>query len=150
MSPVAAPARARPRRHLTPARSARPRLTVVRAPSPRGSHRRALRWLAVITVLALLTVVAFHVLLAQGQVTLDRLERVTEVAERRYQEARLEHAQLAAPERITARAVELGLVFPTEPPTPVAVAGVAPSASEGTSTTLDGWTSVKPSLEPRP
>jgi cell division protein FtsL len=103
-----------------------------------------------IAVLALFTIVAFHALLAQSQVAIDRLQEQTTEAERRYEQARFEHAQLSSPERITQRARELGLVPPEGPPTPVALDGPLPTPPEGTSTTLRGWTEVKPTLADAP
>ena len=91
--------------------------------------------------------VAFHALVAQSQVTLDRLEQRTAAAERRYEQARFEHAKLSAPQRIVDRAAALGLEAPAAPPTAVAVAGPVPDSPRGTSTTLRGWTEVKPALD---
>ena len=52
-----------------------------------------------------------------------------------------------APElRIVTEAGGLGLVPPATPPIPVAVAGDAPVAPDVTSTTLEGWADVKPTL----
>jgi cell division protein FtsL len=101
---------------------------------------------AVLTIVALFTVVGFHVVLAQSQLAIDRLEDRTAAAERRYDDARLEHAKLSAPQRIVQRANEMGLVLPDQPPTPVPVAGELPPAPDAASGTLNGWTDVKPTL----
>jgi len=129
--------RARSRRHLV----------AVEEPARRS---RALIALGSIAVLALFTIVAFHAMLAQSQVAIDRLERETSAAERRYEQARYEHATLASPERIVQRAGELGLVPPAGPPTAIPVAGELPTPPEGTATTLHGWTEVKPTLADAP
>lgn len=103
------------------------------------------------TVIALLTVVAFHALLAQSQIALDRLDQRTAVAERRYEDARYEYARAASPQHITERARELGLVLPSQPATVVAVAGDdIPAPSDAPSGTLNGWTDVKPTLSTNP
>jgi hypothetical protein len=100
--------------------------------------------------LTLLTVVAFHVVLAQNQVALDRLERRTSAAERRYEEARFEYAQQSSPARIMQRAAQLGLTAPATPPAAVPVAGQVHEEPDSTSGTLNGWTDVKPTLGPSP
>jgi len=100
----------------------------------------------VLTVVAVFTVVAFHVILAQSQLAIDRLEDRTAAAERRYDDARLDHAKLSAPQRIVQRANEMGLVLPAQPPTPVPVKGELPPAPDAPSGTLNGWTDVKPTL----
>ena len=103
------------------------------------------------TALTLLTVVAFHVVLAQNQVALDRLEQRTNAAERQYEEARYEYAQLASPARVMERARELGLVPPAMPPAVVTVdGGDVPPAPDSTTDTLNGWTDVKPTLGASP
>lgn len=96
-----------------------------------------------ITVLALLTVVAFHVLLAQNQLRLDRIERQITTAEQLYAEKRLEHAQALAPSRIQQEAQRLGLVPPATPPTPIAVDGSVPQPPNATATTMSGWEDLK-------
>ena len=71
----------------------------------------------------LLTVVlsAAFFLLIYSRIALDRsafvlqeINRQMEVEEARYWELRLEAAELQAPERIVARAQEMGLVYPAE------------------------------------
>jgi len=138
------PAPGVPRREA-PAR--RPYLRVVEQPSRRARRRR--RVLAIfcgVAVLGLLTVVAFQAFLAQSQVTIDRLERRTTVAGRRYEQARYEHARLSAPQRIVKRAHALGLVAPDAPPTAITVAGEAPAPPDATSPTLRGVAEVKATL----
>jgi hypothetical protein len=101
------------------------------------------------TVIVLLTVVAFHALLAQSQIALDRLEQRTAVAERHYEDARYEYARAASPQHITERALQLGLTLPGQPATVVPVAAdEVPAAADAPSTTLNRWTDVKPTLNP--
>jgi hypothetical protein len=156
MTAIAIPARQRagaapshrPRRSPAPRRAP---LALVEAPS-RGAtkQRRRLTALGSAAVLAVFTIVAFHALLAQSQVAIDRLDRRTAGAEQRYEQARYEHAVLASPERIVQRAAELGLVAPAAPPTAIPVANDLPAPPEGTSPTLHGWTEVKPTLVAAP
>jgi cell division protein FtsL len=78
---------------------------------------------AIGTVVVLLALVVVHVLLAQSQLTLDHLSTKIDNAQSSYEQARLQHAQLAAPSRIIARAGQLGLVPPAQPAVPVPVTG---------------------------
>jgi cell division protein FtsL len=146
---------ARPRGGVTwPTRASRGRsradLVVVDAPARLLTRQRALLALGSIAVIALFTIVAFHALLAQSQVAIDRLEQQTAEAERRYEEARYEHATFASPERIVARAEELGLVPPDGPPTPIPATGELPTPPEATAGTLNGLTEVKSTLADAP
>jgi hypothetical protein len=113
-------ARARAGRHL---RLVRP------AARTRGLARPALL-VSIATVLIVFALVVVHVMLAQSQLSLDRLDNRVGAAQRRYDQALLVHAQLAAPSRIIARAVQLGLVPPGQPPVAVPVApGAVPTAA---------------------
>ena len=148
---AAAPARTRPSpapgidRREAPARRAH--LSIVEEPGRRvGRRRRTFAIGGGVAVLALLTVVTFQAFLAQSQVAVDRLERRTVVAERRYEQARYEHARLSAPQRIVERARVLGLVAPDAPPTAITVAGEAPAPPDATSPTLRGVVEVKATL----
>ena len=128
-----------------------PRLRVVATPTRTLARRRrrTMLWGWGIAI-TLLTVVAFHVVLAQNQVGLDRLQRRTGAAERRYEEARFEYAKATSPERIMQRAAQLGLTAPATPPAAVPVAGPLPQEPDATTDTLNGWTDVKPTLGPSP
>jgi hypothetical protein len=156
MTAIAIPARQRagaaPSHRLRRSPETRPApLALVEAPSRRAAkQRRRLTALGSAAVLAVFTIVAFHALLAQSQVAIDRLDRSTAAAEQRYEQARYEHAVLASPERIVQRAAELGLVAPAGPPTAIPVANDLPAPPEGTSSTLHGWTEVKPTLVAAP
>jgi hypothetical protein len=111
------------------------------------------------TVLAVLAAVVFNALLAQSQLAIDQLAgRFTE-AQRSYEQARLEHAQLASPSRIVQRAAALGLVAASSPPTAVVgsagAGGALGSSSSGSgasgfSQSLDNWSQVKPVLSDGP
>ncbi|MFO7591872.1 MAG: FtsL-like putative cell division protein [Acidimicrobiia bacterium] len=125
-----------------------PRLRVASAVDARIRRRRLMVGvLAFAGVLAVLSMVAFHAMVAQSQVRLDELERRTQAAERRYEEARYEHARMSAPQRIVERATTLGLQTPEGPPVAVTVQGQPPAAPDATSTTLRGWSEVKPTLD---
>lgn len=131
---------------------ARPRLRVVEA-----APVRRVRWgawvLALLVASSLFAAVAFHVVLAQGQLELDRVARLAAVERQRYQQQRLAVAQESSPAWIVARAHQLGLVDPAGPPSYVTVpnAPPPPAPHDGTSTTLqDGWEKVKPHLGNQP
>lgn len=156
MTAIAIPARQRAgaapshRARRAPATRRAP-LALVEAPSRRAAQqRRRLIGLGSAAVIAVFTIVAFHALLAQSQVAIDRLDSRTTAAEQRYEQARYEHAVLASPERIVQRAAELGLVAPAGPPTAIPVDNDLPAPPEGTSSTLHGWTEVKPTLVAAP
>ena len=148
MSPaaaVAAPARrtravrsaALPR--WAPAAPPRPRHLRVVAPARRSRRVPSTILVAAIaTALVLFALVVVHVLLAQSQLTIDRLGTRVDTAETRYEQARLTHAQLAAPSRIVALAGQLGLVPPAQPPVPV------PVASPATTPTTPSRTNTSP------
>jgi cell division protein FtsL len=153
--PARAPSKFRPDRRARQSTRTRPaarrgHLALVDVPGRVQGHRRVLLALGCVAVLALFTVVAFHALLAQSQVAIDRLERQTSTAQRHYEQARYEHASLASPERIVQRAAALGLVPPEGPPTAIPVAGELSAPPEGTASTLHGWTEVKPTLADSP
>ena len=120
------------------------------APRPRADRHLRLvrpaartRWLprpallvAVATVLVVFALVVVHVMLAQSQLSLDRLNNRVGAAQRRYDQALLAHAQLAAPSRIIARAVELGFVLPGQPPVAVPVPPAAVPTAARTATPM--------------
>lgn len=119
----------------------------VRASAPvRPRLRRGAVALVAAAVLVVLSVVAFHAVLAQNQVRLERLRARLGVAESRYAAARLENGRLSSPARITERAAQLGLVVPNVAAVAVPVAGRVP-AREGTSATLAHWPEVKRHLD---
>jgi cell division protein FtsL len=120
-------------------------LRVVEAPNRRARRRRRrVKLVGVAAVGAVFTVVAFHAFLAQNQIALDRLEQQTAEAQQRYQEQRLENAQLKSPARIMAEATALGLQ-PAGPPTPIPTTDLPATDS---STGTDDYANAKPTLAP--
>jgi hypothetical protein len=96
--------------------------------------------------------VAFHVLLAQGQLELDRVEQQIKAEQELYPKKRLELAQRASPEAIKSQAAAQGLVEPSSPAAVVIVPAdpaTQPPASDTTSTT-DEYEEVKQHLDPSP
>jgi cell division protein FtsL len=91
--------------------AARPELRVV------PGRRRTVGLLAVIGALVfalLLGVTAFQTRLAQHQLELDRTERAVAAERERFDQLRLERAELRAPARLAAEAAALGMVPGTE------------------------------------
>jgi cell division protein FtsL len=127
-------------------------LRVVDVQSRRRARRvRGMLWcFGVMIVSSLVAVVGFHVVLAQSQVQLDRLEQSVGEEQHRYEQLRFEVAALSSPARIVSRAAELGMVAPAGAATVVPVPtdpGAAPTTSDTTATTLaESWEKVKSSL----
>ena len=129
-APVAPPRPGRPE-------EARPRhLRVVpdRALSPAQRRRRA-RALVVVGIVGAATIglslVYFHVVLAQRQFALDRLDTQVQQAQATYQQSRLQIAQLGSPQHIISMAEgQLGMVQPGNVTylTPTAGAGASGSS----------------------
>jgi cell division protein FtsL len=150
----AAPARARqPARPPAPAPH-KSGLRVVDTAARRQARRVRRRvWLfGAITVACMVTAVAFHVMLAQGQLHMDQIDRQISAQQQQYQEARLQVDELSAPQRIIDRAKQLGFVEPSQPPTFLTVPGVppAPEGPGARSTSIDDWRKVKPQLGAQP
>lgn len=106
--------------------------------------------------MALFAVVAFHVVLSQGQFSLERLQAKADDQQAQYERLRLQVAQLESPDRITSEAQDrLGMV-PADNVTPVTPGpsdiSKGPAASAPTvPATASGpghqdWTSLKPYL----
>jgi cell division protein FtsB len=99
-----------------PAAPARPHLRVVGepAPRPRRVSRVITGVLVVATFATLFAIVAVRVLLAQGQVHVDRLTESIEARQATRQELRLATAELEAPAQVVAAARQrLGMVTPS-------------------------------------
>lgn len=148
------PARARqPERRPAPA-PRKPRLRVIDTAARRQARRvrRMVRLFGAITVACMVTAVAFHVMLAQGQLHMDLINRQISVEQHHYEDARLQVDELSAPQRIIDRAKQLGFVEPSDPPTFLSVPGVppAPEGPGARSTSLDDWRKVKPHLGAQP
>ena len=143
-SPRAVGASPRPRTRVAPPAASRPALRVV----PRRYSRRVVVFAVAAAVFTFVTPVVFHVVLAQGQLQLDRLDREIGVARTEYEQRRLHTAVLASPERIIQEAQRLGMEMPADPPTYLTVPGApaAPSDAGDTATTLGDWKKVKPEL----
>jgi cell division protein FtsL len=141
---------------------ARPDLRVVEGGSQsrlsRVSPQRRLLFVASAMGLVLFAVVAFHVVLSQGQFALERAESQAVEAQNDYERLRLQVAELESPERITTQAEErLGMV-PADDVTPVTptAQNIAPgtraeqnqdSANNLPDNATD-WAEVKPHLSP--
>lgn len=174
---LGASAKARTTAELDARRSpARPRLELVEG--GRNGARRAgtarvirphalpsrLRLVVVVgaVVAALFGVVAFHVVLSQGQFRLADLSTRASAEQQRYERLRLEVARLEAPSRITNEATgRLGMVAPGDviavspgpadaPAAPLPQHSVDRSDASPTTTIEDGdagaWSRVKPHL----
>lgn len=132
----------------TTAARPRPRLHVAR----REHTGRVGVFIVLATIFTLVSAVAFHVVLAQGQLELDRLSREMSVVRREYEQRRLQTSTLASPQRIIQEAQRLGLVMPADPPRYLEVPGAPALPSQGgeTATTLGDWKKVKPHLGDEP
>jgi hypothetical protein len=126
------------------------------APKPRATARpfalgRIGALLAIVTVVALVVAVVFHVVLAQNQMELDRLNGQIAKEQRTYEHRRLTASLLASPQRVIQEAERLGLVQPADPPPVLYVPGAPlPKTDDGsTAETLGDWSKTKPSLGPR-
>jgi cell division protein FtsL len=94
------------RRHLRVVRPARPRLGLSLSP-------RAGVILTVLAFVALFGVAVSHALLIQNQANVDALDERVAQEQARYEELRLEVAQLESPQRISTEAQQdLGMVAP--------------------------------------
>ena len=161
MTTIAAPSRrARPGRSTSARKPAR---TATRAPAKstttpkaRAAARplaigRVGALLAIVTVCALVTAVVFHVVLAQNQMQLDRLNVQIAKEQRLYEQRRLTASELASPQRVIQEAERLGLVMPEAPAQYLYVdKAPMPGSDDGsTADTIADWSKTKPSLGPR-
>jgi cell division protein FtsL len=158
---IVAPARrARPRPAARPAAPAEARPKAPRSAPGKARARSAARplaigrvgtVLAIVTLFALVTAVVFHVVLAQNQMELDRLNEQITKEQRIYEQRRLTTSLLASPQRVIQEAQELGLVLPPEPAQYLYVPGAPmPKTDDGsTADTIADWSRTKPSLGPQ-
>jgi hypothetical protein len=104
--------------------------------------------LVVATIAALVLAVVFHVVLAQRQMQLDRVNEQIAKEQTTYEKNRLVESLLSSPQRIIQEGERLGLVLPAEPATYLPVPNAPqPSAQSGEpSTTLDEYGKVKAEL----
>jgi cell division protein FtsL len=164
---IAAP----PRRARTGTRSTTARTTTARTTSTRTTARRnaprakaAPRavaqplaigrigvLLAIVTMFALVMAVVFHVVLAQNQMELDRLNVQIAKEQRVYEQRRLTTSLLASPQRVIQEAERLGLVLPPEPAQYLYVPDAPmPRTDDGsTAETITDWSKTKSSLGPQ-
>ena len=107
--------------------------------------------LAIVTVFALVTAVVFHVVLAQNQMELDRLNTQITKEQRVYEHRQLATSVLASPQRVIQEAEKLGLVLPDAPAQYLYVPDAPmPNADDAsTSETIADWSKTKPSLGPQ-
>jgi hypothetical protein len=145
----APPRTAAPARTATRARTAAP----ARAHAPARPHAigRLGALLALLTVFAVVTAVVFHVVLAQKQLELDRLNQQITKEQRIYEQRSLSASLLASPQRIIQEAQRLGLVVPDQPAEYLQVEGAPPlQADDGsTANTFSDWSKTKSSLGPQ-
>ena len=106
-------------------------------------------------VVTVLVVVGFHVVMAEGQLRLERLARDAGKEQHLYERLRLEYAQRAAPEAIVKRATKIGMVpavtqrYVTVPGLPDGSArGDGPTATPAT--VAQDWEKVKRHLVAQP
>jgi cell division protein FtsL len=163
MTSVRVHTRAAPRRDPAPAPRVRPPLRVVTPDyvPPRVRRRRAGLFAAAVSslvVLGLLGIASLHVVLTQGQFRLDRLQQQADQQQARYEQLRLQVAELESPDRIVAVAQErLGMVppaavtylAPTQPAAGATPRPAAPPRATGTGPSTS-WSEVKPHLATGP
>ena len=154
-APTRAPVRRRGaadpvKRPSTPAPAPRPHLRVVppNTLSRRGRQRRARRFgvlLGVMVFIAVFGVVAAHVLLTQRQFRLERLENQAAAQEAKYEQLRLQVAQLESPDRVVDAARALGMVPPASV-TYLTSSGTDPASVSAQHSPSDEWARVKSHL----
>ena len=100
-----------------------------------------------VVALGLLAIVGTYAFLAQQQFEVDRLQKQRTAEQKKYEQLRLEVAELSAPERIVNSAQQLGMVTPAQV-TYIQVTASLPAASDPTAEVLsDGWQNVKADLD---
>jgi cell division protein FtsL len=139
VAPRAVPARA-------PRSAPKPKL----APVPQPALRRpGFAAFVLIVAVALLAVVGSYAYIAQQQFQVDKLQKARITEQRKYEQLRLQVAQLTAPERIVGAAQQLGMVTPAQV-TYIQITEPLPAASDPTAEILsNGWQNVKADLGKR-
>ncbi len=154
MRTATAPVRA-PRSSPAPAK---PRHLAVVDPAERKRERRArigVRSAVAAVIAAVLIVVGFHVLMAEGQMQLDRLDVATKTEQQRYEALRLKYAERSSPEAVIDRANAIGMI-PATSQRYLSVPGlsVKDSTDDGSgamaSSLARDWEKVKKHLVPQP
>ncbi len=131
-------------------RRARPRHLRVVDPQLVKRQRRARRLLvgAGLLVLAgLFAMVAFHVELAEGQMSLQKVQQETAAEQQRYEASRLNVASLMSPQRIVDRAAALGLVTPADT---ILLPGGTEAKKHVKVDATKPWETAKPELAAQP
>jgi hypothetical protein len=107
--------------------------------------------LALVTVIALVTAVVFHVVLAQNQMELDRLNVQITKEQRTYEQRRLTESLLASPQHVIQEAERIGLVQPAGAAQYLYVEHAPmPNNDDGaTADPISDWSKTKQSLGPR-
>lgn len=133
-------------------RRARPRHLRVVDPQLLRRQRRARRMVVgagLLVLAALFAMVAFHVELAEGQMSLQKVQEATAVEQQRYEASRLNFAMLESPQRIVDRATTaLGLQVPTN-----TIFLPVPSDGRAKKSNVDAtqpWEAAKPDLAAQP
>jgi len=110
-------------------------------------HPRVGPWLllTVVVLAAFFLLIYSRIALDRSAFILDEIGRQTAVEETRYWELRLESARLQSPERIVARAQELGMVYPDQVQT-LEIAGVGSPATGAE----ERWADLKALLAAQP
>ncbi|MEY2478552.1 MAG: Cell division protein FtsL [Actinomycetota bacterium] len=137
---------------------ARPPLRVVPPDyvPPRVRRRRArllVAGLSTLVALGMFGIVSLHVALTQGQFRLERLEARADEQQTRYEQLRLQVAELESPDRVVAVAQErLGMVSPPgvtylSPSGPVSDGPADNDVSAASSGSAASWNEVKPHLD---
>ena len=142
----------RPRASL---RAVAPGAPPARRTEPTPRHASLLAGALLFTVV-LAGNVSVHASTTQGQFDLERLGASARQREAKYQQLRLEVAELQAPDRIAAEARRLGMVEPAKvtylTPTPLtssADGGPRAVVDEPPAEAAQSWGQVKPHLGPR-
>jgi hypothetical protein len=155
MSPTAAAPKRAPRSAPAPARR-EPRHLAVVDPAARKRGRRArlgVRLAIAAVIGAVLLVVGFHVIMAEGQLQLERLDRQTATEQQRYESLRLTYSERTAPQAIVKRATSLGMV-PATSVKYLAAPGLTATGSAGAGATAPSlahdWEKVKKHLVAQP
>ena len=122
-------------------------------PRHRARPRRPALWLgSVVSVASLFLLVAFNVMMVQGQFTLDRIANQRDIEQNKYEHLRAEVAERGAPDAIVSQALRLGLVNGAAPTYIQAPAAAPPpSSADRTATTQKNtYGSAKNSLGASP
>jgi hypothetical protein len=106
-------------------------------PRRRARPRRPALWLgSVVSVASLFLLVAFNVMMVQGQFTLDRVANQRDIEQNKYEHLRAEVAERSSPDAIVSQAIRLGYV---NGPGPIYISAPAaappPSSVDQTATT---------------